>query len=390
MKKMRKMFLIVFVNIVLFSQYLEIPEITVYGEKEIDILPAKKNPLFFVIRPDSFILGEREIRIIEDKFEEKYIIKNFGFYTKFSIGSFFDTNLVAFDEKISFFAQNEYIPVFLNAEWKRDFKFYDYHTEGNISTHPVQGHSLFFEYSKIRTDSVEEIFSLNYLFNNRSFDLYCGFLTKNSKIFFLSDFMLRFKNLNLSFSIFDLFFPDSNLTLYLTYDIYDNLRFGLSFKKYPLPIFTYIFPVNAIFLKGEFSKSRFPFEKNIHISYNEKFFISDLYRVSLGFKYAKCGYTALFKNDSIFHGISFSFYNPFIFNIYYFLDGHLNIKSDIEIKLFDRFHLTLLSSFEKELNLITSADFNINNYITLFVESVSSYQFASFNMRTGLKIKKVF
>lgn len=390
MKKRQKLFLIAFVSFSIFAQYLEIPDVTVYGEKEIDILPAKKSPLFFIVKPDSFVVKDIEVKIIEDRFREEYKINNFGFYTKISAGSFFDTNLVSFDERISFFAQNEYLPLFIDAGIKRDYKFYDYKTLANISLHPVENHSIFAEYSKIKADSIEEIFALDYLLSSRFYDFKIGFLTRNSNLFFLSDLNLKFKNFNISLYIFDLFLPDSNMNFSITYDIKDYFRAGLSFKKYPLPIFTYLLPVYDIFFKSEFSKSRFPFQKNIQTSYFDQFFTSDKYRVSLGCKYLKSGYTTLFMKDSVFHGLSFSIYNPFNINIYYFFDKEIFISSDFDINLMDRFLLTLMLSSRKGINLFASAEFMINNMISLFIESISLYELDSYNIRTGLKIRKVF
>ncbi len=390
MKKMQKLFLIVFVSIVVFGQYLDIPDVTVYGEKEINIIPPKKSTLFFVVKPDSFVLKDKEIEISEGKDIEKYEMKNFGFYTKFSIGSFFDTSLVSFDERFSFFAQKEYLPILFDAFIRRDFKFYDYDVSGNLSFHPYDGHSFFAEYSKLKSDSIEEIFGLNYLFSNRFGDFKIGLFTGNSDIYILSNLNFRFRNYNISFNIFDLFFPDSNFFLSLSYDLNEFSRIGFCFKKYPLPVFTYIIPVNDFYLKGEFSSSRYPFLQNIIISYFEQFFICDKYRISLGYKLLKSGYAAIFMNDSVFHGFSFSIYKPFNFNIYYIFDNKIFINSDMELNLMDRFIFTLLFSYRNGVNVKAEAEFIINEMLSLFIESISSYEIDSYNIRTGLKIRKVF
>uniref|UniRef100_A0A7C4U6K3 DUF5723 domain-containing protein n=1 Tax=candidate division WOR-3 bacterium TaxID=2052148 RepID=A0A7C4U6K3_UNCW3 len=382
--------LIVFVSSI-FSQELEIPEITVYGEKEIDVLMRKKSIPFFITYPDSFILKDEDIKLKDEKIKEREI-KNFGFYLKTSIGSF-DTSLVSYNENITFFAQNIYIPLLLDFGIKRDYKTYDYDIDGIFSFYPFDEQNFFSEYSKIKTDSVEEIFSFSYLFIKDYINIRCGLLTRNSNIYIIFDLNGIYRSFSFNLYTLDRFFPDSNISFSLNYDMNENFRMGISFKKYPLPLFTYLFPNSTIFIKSEFSKSSPYFLSNIYSSYFYPFFLDDIYRITIGNNFIKTGYALLFSNDSFYNGLSFSLHNPFIINLYYFFSGDKNIFGDLSIDIKKRFLFSLIFLKMGTFNIGFGADIKINEFFTIFGEMNSIYRSStdnSFFIRTGLKIKGVF
>ena len=372
MKKRLAVSLTIFISLLLLSQGLEIPEVVVYGEREIKVSPPEKPLLPFVRRDIKPTFKNPEPEVKEEKGEILSVPPDYGYFVQVGAGTIAGI-------EAGFFTQGSYFPQVIKGVYQSKWDRTEDYFEGAYSISPVDYIDVSVEY----TTSLESGLRRYYLRPAFSFSI--------PELDFLGWFSYSGNGIVPGIGL-GLHFPIAEITMNLKGSSFtgeavwsrENFSIGVGLiDVLPVPVLRVILPrgfyINTMIKTGSIDSSFIP------VNYLP-FASENTYRFELGNDLAGAGYVFI-PADTLHGGYVRLNAFPFRPEIYYFPSTKNVVAGLIGSQTFMNLYGLIGVRYSKSENLTGFADvlYNLNRHLSIGIYTGVSTN--PFNFKAMLNVR---